>query len=128
VENDSRFASNIDDGVMLPEVKMEAAVVREAPVREQAKAVVKERRVRIVLEDNDQVPPTGQYFGINGVGYMLKSNMEALVPLGLIDVLNNAVVDRPVIDADTKQVVGWRKQLRFPYRVVGVVEPEREAA
>jgi hypothetical protein len=129
VNNDSRFAPNItDEGVMLPESRMEPAVVREAPERESAKPVITERRVRIMLEDNDAIPPTGQFFGINGVGYLLKSNIEALVPVSLVDILNNAVTDRPIVDPVTKQVTGWKKQLRFPYRVLGLVEPDRIAA
>ena len=30
------------------------------------------KRVRIVLEDNDTIPPTGQFIGVNGKGYILR--------------------------------------------------------
>jgi hypothetical protein len=116
------------DGVMLPEQRVEAAVVREAPRRAQKKAVVTERRVRIVLEENEGIPPSGQFFGINGVGYMLKPGMEADVPLAIVDILNNAIISKPIVDPDTKQVTGFKPRLRFPYRVVQVIEPDRQAA
>jgi hypothetical protein len=81
-----------------------------------------EKMVRIVLEENDNIPPTGQFIQI-GAGHMLRSFMlvpgeEVLVPEALLHVLDNAVQDVPQIDQTTKQVVGYRKKLRFPYRVL----------
>lgn len=74
-------------------------------------------RVRIILEDNDQIPPGGQFISIDGVPYMLQANMEADVPANLLDVLDHAIMSVPVTD-DLKQVIGYRDRLRFPYRVI----------
>jgi hypothetical protein len=53
--------------------RVEPAVVSAPPTRKRKEAEApKERRVRIVLEENDGIPPNGQFFGINGVGYLLK--------------------------------------------------------
>lgn len=75
-------------------------------------------RVRIILEENDNIPPTGQFIGVNGRGYMLKPGVEAVVPKEILSVLNDAVQEVPDIDPSTQQVVGYRKKLRFPYRVI----------
>lgn len=49
---------------------------------------------------------------------MLRPNEEADVPLGLIDILNNAIMSVPIKDPNTLQITGYRNRLRFPYRVV----------
>lgn len=77
-----------------------------------------EKYVRIVLEDNENIPPTGQFFGINGRHFVLKPGVPAEVPESIINILNDAVQDVPDRDPITQQVVGYRKRLRFPYRVV----------
>lgn len=72
--------------------------------------------VRIILEENDSIPPTGQFFGVNGRSYMLRPGVEAEVPQGIIDVLDNAVTSSPIIDPDTQKVIGYRNAMRYPYR------------
>ena len=79
-----------------------------------------ERTVRIVLEENENIPPTGQFIACNGRTFMLRAGDEADVPAAVLNVLNAAVQDVPQIDPATKQVVGYRRKLRFPYRVVAV--------
>ena len=74
-------------------------------------------RVRIVLEDNDHIAPTGQFIGVNGRGYVLRPNEEVDVPPEILSVLDDAVELAPIIGPDAR-VVGWREKKRFPYRVV----------
>ena len=73
-------------------------------------------KVKIILEEHDEIPPTGQFFGVNGVGYLLVPGQVAEVPLAVLEVLNNAVRDKPVLEAG--RVVGYKQALRFPYRRV----------
>jgi hypothetical protein len=78
-----------------------------------------EGRVWIVLQESAHIPRgQGQFFGINGAGFLLKPGKKAHVPKGIVDVLENAVEDIPDVDPDTLQVVGWRQRLRFPYSIV----------
>lgn len=99
--------------------KVEPAVINAPSARKRKEAdAPKERRVRIILEENDNIPPTGQFFGANGVGYLLKPSIAADVPLSIIDILNNAVQAKPIVDPATSQVTGFREGLRFPYRVI----------
>ena len=72
----------------------------------------------IILEENDNISPGGQFFGLNGVGYMLRPGEQVNIPMGLVEILDNAVEDRPVQDPLTKRIIGYRKRLRYPYRVV----------
>lgn len=74
-------------------------------------------RVRIMLEDNDNIPPGGQFISIDGVPYLLQPNMEADVPVNVLDVLDHAIMSVPVTD-ENRNVIGYRDRLRFPYRVI----------
>lgn len=74
-------------------------------------------RVKIMLEDGDNVPPGGQFISVDGVAYILQPNVEADVPINLLDVLDNATMSVPIVDADMN-VIGYRDRLRFPYRTI----------
>lgn len=76
------------------------------------------KTVRILLEENDEIPPIGQFIGINGTGYLLLPGVEVDVPENIIEVLNNAIKSKPVIDPNNRRVIGYRDALRFPYRVI----------
>ena len=76
------------------------------------------KTVRIVLEENDGIPPTGQFFGLNGKGYMIRPGEEVNVPKGIIEILDQAVMLAPVMNQQTRQVMGYRDRLRYPYRVI----------
>lgn len=74
-------------------------------------------RVRILLEENENIPPGGQFFGINGAGFLLRPGVAVSVPRGILDILDNAVMEVPVVSPDSLQVMGYRKKLRYPYRM-----------
>jgi hypothetical protein len=76
-----------------------------------------ERRTRIVLEDNDMIPPNGQFFGADGKGFMIRPGEEVDVPDSILGILDTAIMSVPVTDG-ASTVVGYRDRLRFPYRVV----------
>ncbi len=107
-ENDimgADFEDNLGDTVATPEKKIPK------------KAEIAPVRVRIVLEENDQIGPSGQFFGADGRGYMLRPGEEADVPESILNILDTAVMSVPVKDgSDT--VTGYRDRLRFPYRFV----------
>lgn len=87
-----------------------------------AKGIVPAERTWIILEENDEIPPTGQFIGHNGNGYLLKPGEPALVPNHIIEILDHAVTSSPVTDPTTKQVIGHRDRMRFPYRRVAAPE------
>ena len=74
-------------------------------------------RVTIILEENPDIPPNGQFVGFNGKGYLLVPGHKVSVPVGVVSVLNDAVEKRPVLGNDGV-ISGWRDALRFPYRIV----------
>lgn len=80
-------------------------------------APAKAKRVKIILEENDAIPPTGQFFGVNGTGYQIQPGKEVEIPEFLLGVIDNAVTTKPVVNEDG-QVVGYRDVPRFPYRIV----------
>jgi hypothetical protein len=89
-------------------------------------------RVKVILEDNDNIPPGGQFIQVDGVSYLLQPNMEANVPVNVLDVLDHAVMSVPVTD-ENRNITGYRDRLRFPYRVVrdrerDIADRERDLA
>lgn len=76
-----------------------------------------EEKVRIMLEDNDEIPPGGQFVQVNGRSFLIRAGVEVDVPLCVVDVLDHAVMSVPVKD-EFDSVVGYRDRLRFPYRVI----------
>ena len=98
----------------MAEVKIEKNIGLDQASQE--KVQKGERRVKIILEESAEIPPTGQFFGINGIGYILRPGEPADVPESLLSVLDDAVQDVPVLNGD--QVTGFRQKLRFPYRVL----------
>lgn len=101
--------------------KLAAAAAGAAPDANEAKAAVntpaKPKRVKIILDENDAIPPGGQFFGVNGTGYQIQPGKEVEIPEFLLGVIDNAVTTKPVVNEDG-QVVGYRDVPRFPYRIV----------
>lgn len=117
------LGSNIEsDATIMPELNVP---VREAPKpRLKPNQLAKyPKRVWLVLEDNENIPPTGQFFGHNGTGFILKAGEAAEVPIELLDILNNAEYLAPVVDPQTRQIIDYKPRLRFPYRIV---QPPKE--
>lgn len=79
------------------------------------KAVQPERR-RIMLEENEAIPPTGLFLSLNGRSYMLKPGVPADVPVGVIDILKNAIMSVPVTDGETGRVIGSTDRMRYPFQ------------
>jgi hypothetical protein len=115
------FGNNIDEAVPgLPPITPDYVRVQpeySAP-SDKAPNTYAEPRVRIILEEQEGIPPSGQFFGINGNGYILKPGRPADVPVGIVDILNHAIQETPVVDEETMKVLRFRKQLRLPYRVI----------
>lgn len=76
------------------------------------------KTLRIVLDETDNMAPTGQMVSLNGRAFLIRPGEEVDLPLGVIEVLDNAVMAVPIVDPQTLKVVGHRPRLRFPYRVV----------
>lgn len=83
-----------------------------------AKTVKSDDMVSIILEENDDIPPTGLFLGLNGRGYLIRPGETVTVPHGVKEILDHAVMSSPQIDPGTKQVVGYRDRMRYPYRLV----------
>lgn len=72
---------------------------------------------RIVLDETDNMPPTGQMFQINGRAFLIRPGEPVDVPDAVIEVLDNAIHSVPVRNA-ALQVTGYRDRHRFPYRTI----------
>lgn len=70
--------------------------------------------VIIKLFQNDDIPPNGQPFGVNGRFFALKADVWYRVPAWLLSTIDNSIYEKPVTD-DNNRFVGTRPQPRFPY-------------
>lgn len=110
---------------LAPAAKPTDEQLHAAAVAEPTPAAKPMPRVKIILEDNDNIAPGGQFIAVDGVPYLLQPNMEADVPVNVLDVLDHAIMSVPVTD-ENKNVIGYRDRLRFPYRVIRSREREME--
>lgn len=74
-------------------------------------------KVRIMLEDNDGIPPGGQFVAINGYAYTIMPGEEVDVPEPILKVLDDARVSRPIRDSNLR-IIGYRRASRIPYRII----------
>lgn len=70
----------------------------------------------IKLNDNEEMPPTGQFFQVNGRFFILQAEIWHRVPSFLLGVIDHAISDKPVVN-EQLQLVGTRSQKRFTYEV-----------
>lgn len=90
----------------------------DAPKIIKRKTVEAPSTVKIILEENDEIPPTGLFIGLNGRGYLIVAGEEVTVPSGVVEILEHAITSVPQLDPQTKQVVGYRDRMRYSFRRV----------
>lgn len=88
----------------------ETSAVKEPPVG-------MPKTIKIILEESDDIPPTGLFVGVNGYGYMIRAGEPVDVPPSVKENLDHAVLTVAQIDPSTRRVIGYRKRHRFPYRL-----------
>lgn len=96
-------------------VEQEAAILRQ---QNAAPNCDMNDRVWIILSDNKNIAKGGQYFGINGMGFLLKPGKKAHVPRALLNVLKDAVEGVAITNPDTLQIEEYREVVRYPWQEV----------
>lgn len=72
----------------------------------------------IILDENDDIPPTGLFVGHNGTGFLIQTSVPVFVPVHVLGILDDARMSSPLTDPNTKRVVGYRDRPRYTYREV----------
>jgi hypothetical protein len=83
-----------------------------------AKGVGMPNATWVVLDDNDDIPPTGLFVGHNGTGFLIQTGIPVCVPNHVLGVLDDAIMAAPVIDPTSRQITGYRERPRYTYRKV----------
>lgn len=99
------------------DMELETNLFPEAPTPK-AKPAAPTERVRIVLDENENIPPGGLYLGLNGYGYRIAPGVEVNVPVGVVDILDHAIETVTILDPITKQKIGTREKRRYSYSLV----------
>lgn len=107
---------DVDEGDTDKPTASRVAATKQAKVAKPKAAQGMPKRVKIWLEESDEIPPTGLPLGHNGTAYVIKPGEEVEIPEFLLEILDHAVMSSAVLDPQTRQVVGWRDRLRYPYR------------
>lgn len=98
--------------------KAKSAIAKSAPKAALAGEIIPAaKRVTIVVEENDNIPPTGIFIGVNGRSFLIRPGENVDVPIEVVEALNDAVESTPKTDQQGN-VVDYRNRLRFPYRIV----------
>lgn len=128
------FAATAESASPVEQGPKGGLVQRQQEVRETAAKRVRTAATRpqdepthlIKLHNNAEIPPGGQYVGVNGRWIKIVPNVEMEVPESALEVLDNAVRLEPEVD-EHNRVVGTREVPRFPYTFVRRPRPQTEA-
>lgn len=101
---------------MVEVIRSTASTVKSVP--ETIVVVHPAKRTKIILEENENIGPTGQYFGHNGDGTFIRPGEPVDVKDSIIEILENAKISVTRIDPVTLRPSGTSDRLRFPYRIV----------
>ncbi len=83
---------------------------------------------KIILDPHEDIPSNGGlYIGYNGNQFLLPTNRPVLVPQGVVNVLDDAILQVAVRDPDTLRYLTSRPAKRFQYRFTED-DPGRAAA
>lgn len=75
-------------------------------------------RTWIILEENDDIPPTGLFVSHNGKPYLIRTGEPVQVPNFILGILDDAIMTVAITDPTSRRVVGHRERMRYSYRRV----------
>jgi hypothetical protein len=113
-------------GKLARELEQDIPVVRRRRDRQTRQTRYPHSHYRIKIEDNDKIPPGGQYIGLNGRNWLITSGVEVVVPRGVLYVLDDAVESIPITDRNTGRVASWSQRKKYPFQIVEAVVEEDE--
>lgn len=114
---DQYLAAGWTDAQLLQSGKM-TVLEFAAPGIDLAKPLGMPESTWVILDDNDDIPPTGLFVGHNGTGFLIQTGVPVNVPNHVLQILDDAVMDAPIINPADRKVMGYRPRPRYTYRRV----------
>jgi hypothetical protein len=114
---DQYLAAGWTDAQLLQSGKM-TVLEHAGPGIDLAKPLGMPNSTWVILDDNDDIPPTGLFVGHNGTGFLIQTGIPVNVPNHVLQILDDAVMDAPIINPHDKKVMGYRPRPRYTYRRV----------
>lgn len=101
----------------------------DAQVAKQEEQIIRQisqqRKARIVIPSGrDAHERCAVPVGLNGREFLIARDKEVDVPVGVLEVLNLATANVVQSNGDAENAISFHKVPRFPYRLLGYVNPE----
>jgi hypothetical protein len=77
-----------------------------------------EGRTWIILDDNPNIPPTGQFVSVNGIACLIRAGEPVLVRNEILEVLDHALESVAQVTATNQRTGRQHDRRRFSYHVV----------
>lgn len=107
----------------MPDAGLDAQVAKQE--EQIIRQISQQRKARIVIPSGrDAHERCAVPVGLNGREFLINRDTEVDIPVGVLEVLNLATANVAQSNGDPDKPITFHKVPRFPYRLLGFVNPD----